>query len=121
MKYEIEKNDLYYVLIPKEEKIDSVLAPTLKADLITYEVEGAKNIILDLKNVKFMDSSGLSAMLVGNRTFREKNCSFVICNVNNHIEKVLKISKLDTVLGILPTLQEAIDSIQLDEIEKGMN
>ncbi len=58
MKYEIEKNDLYYILTPKDEKIDSVVAPTLKADLITYEVEGAKNIILDLKNVKFMDSSG---------------------------------------------------------------
>ena len=81
MKYEIEKNDLYYIITPKEEKIDSVLAPSLKADLITYEVEGAKNIILDLKNVKFMDSSGLSAMLVGNRTFREKNSTFVICNV----------------------------------------
>tara|TARA_Y100000739_G_scaffold126569_1_gene109096 strand:+ start:23 stop:388 length:366 start_codon:yes stop_codon:yes gene_type:complete len=121
MKYEIEKNDLYYILIPKEEKIDSVLAPSLKADLVTYELEGAKNIILDLKNVKFMDSSGLSAMLVGNRIFREKNYSFIICNVSNHIEKVLKISKLDTVLNILPSLQESIDSIQLDEIEKGMN
>ena len=121
MKYEIEKNDLYYIITPKEEKIDSVLAPTLKADLITYEVEGAKNIILDLQNVKFMDSSGLSAMLVGNRTFREKNSTFVICNISDHISKILKISKLDTVLDILPTRQEAIDSIQLDEIEKGMN
>ena len=121
MKYEIEKNDLYYILTPKEEKIDSVLAPSLKADLITYEVEGAKNIILDLQNVKFMDSSGLSAMLVGNRTFREKNSTFVICNVSEHITKILKISKLDTVLDIIPTRQEAIDSIQLDEIEKGMN
>ena len=120
MKYEIEKNDLYYILTPKEDKIDSVLAPSLKADLITYEVEGAKNIIIDLKNVKFMDSSGLSAMLVGNRTFREKS-SFIICNVSEHIEKILKISKLDTVLDILPSLQESIDSIQLDEIEKGMN
>ena len=98
MKYEIEKNDLYYIVTPKEEKIDSVLAPSLKADLITYEVEG-----------------------VGNRTFREKNSTFVICNVSDHIEKILKISKLDTVLDILPTRQEAIDSIQLDEIEKGMN
>ena len=89
--------------------------------IITYEVEGAKNIILDLHNVKFMDSSGLSAMLVGNRTFRETNSTFVICNVSDHIEKILKISKLDTVLDILPTRQEAIDSIQLDEIEKGMN
>ena len=121
--YEIRnrKNDLYYIVTPKEEKIDSVLAPSLKADLITYEVEGAKNIILDLHNVKFMDSSGLSAMLVGNRTFREKNSTFVICNVSDHIKKILKISKLDTVLDILPTRQEAIDSIQLDEIEKGMN
>ena len=120
MKYEIEKNDLYYILTPKDEKIDSVVAPTLKADLITYEVEGAKNIILDLKNVKFMDSSGLSAMLVGNRTFQEKQASFIICNVNKHIEKILKISKLDTVLEILPTRQESIDSIQLYEIERGM-
>ena len=67
-----------------------------------------------------MDSSGLSAMLVGNRTFQEKQSSFIICNVNKHIEKILKISKLDTVLEILPTRQESIDSIQLDEIERGM-
>ena len=120
MKYEIEKNDLYYILTPKDEKIDSVVAPTLKADLVTYEVEGAKNIIVDLKNVKFMDSSGLSAMLVGNRTFQEKEASFIICNINEHINKILKISKLDTVLEIIPTLQESIDSIHLDEIEKGM-
>ncbi len=121
MKYEIEKNDLYYIITPKEEKIDSVIAPSLKADLITYEIEGAKNLILDLKNVKFMDSSGLSAMLVGNRTFKEKNSSFIICNISNHIEKILKISKLDTVLELIPTLQESIDAIQLNEIEKGMN
>ena len=53
--------------------------------------------------------------------FREKNSTFVICNVSEHIAKILKISKLDTVLDIIPTRQEAIDSIQLDEIEKGMN
>ena len=71
MKYEIEKNDLYYILTPKDEKIDSVVAPTLKADLITYEVEGAKNIILDLKNVKFMDSSGLVQCLLETEHFKK--------------------------------------------------
>ena len=69
MKYEIEKNDLYYIVTPKEEKIDSVLAPSLKADLITYEVEGAKNIILiELlkdrmkdKNISLSDHHGIEA------------------------------------------------------------
>lgn len=120
MKYEIEKNALYYILTPSEEKIDSVVSPALKADLVTFDVEGAKNLIIDLKNVKFMDSSGISAILVGNRTFKDKNSSFIICNINDHINKILKISKLDTVLDILPSLQEAVDSIQLDEIERGM-
>ena len=55
MKYEIEKNALYYILTPSEEKIDSVVSPALKADLVTFDVEGAKNLIIDLKNVKFMD------------------------------------------------------------------
>ena len=67
-----------------------------------------------------MDSSGISAFLVGNRTFKDKNSSFIICNINNHIKKIIEISKLDTVLDVLPSLQESIDSIQLDEIERGM-
>ena len=52
MKYEIDKEEKYYLLKPKVEKIDSTLSPTLKADFITFEVEGAKNMIVNLENVK---------------------------------------------------------------------
>ena len=48
MKYEIDKEEKYYLLKPKVEKIDSTLSPTLKADLITFEVEGAKNMIVNV-------------------------------------------------------------------------
>ena len=56
MKYEIDKQEKYYLLKPKVEKIDSTLSPTLKADFITFEVEGAKNMIVNLENVKYIDS-----------------------------------------------------------------
>lgn len=121
MKYEIEKKEKYYLLTPKEEKIDSTLSPSLKADFVTFEVEGAKNLIINLDNVKYIDSSGLSALLVGNRIFTENKGSFVICNLNEHVMKLMKIAKLDTVLNLSPSIQEAIDSIFLDEIEKNLD
>jgi hypothetical protein len=45
--------------------------PTLKTELITLHAEGAKSIILDLSEVNYTDSSGLSSLLVGNRTFHQ--------------------------------------------------
>tara|TARA_B100001939_G_C16685644_1_gene506340 strand:- start:214 stop:579 length:366 start_codon:yes stop_codon:yes gene_type:complete len=120
MKYEIDKEEKYYLLKPKVDKIDSTLSPALKADFITFEIEGAKNMIVNLENVKYIDSSGLSALLVGNRIFSEKKGSFVICNLNEHVMKLMKIAKLDKVLSLLPSVQESIDSIFLDEIEKNL-
>ena len=121
MKYEIDRKENYYLIKLKEEKVDATLSPALKADFVTFEVEGAKNIIVNLENVKYIDSSGLSALLVGNRIFKEKNGAFVICNLNEHVLKLMKIAKLDTVLNLLPSVQEAIDSIFLDEIEKNLD
>ena len=60
MKYEIDKKEKYYLLKPKVEKIDSTLSPSLKADFITFEVEGAKNMIVNLENVNHFYPSEIS-------------------------------------------------------------
>ena len=72
MKYTIDKKDKYCIFKLNEPKLDSTLAPTLKTELITLNAEGNKNIILDLSDVNYTDSSGLSSLLVGNRTFQQE-------------------------------------------------
>ena len=125
MKYTIDKQEKYCLIKLKEEKLDSTIAPRLKSDLITIQAEGAKNLIVDLSEVKYIDSSGLSALLVGNRIFHEQEGLFVIASVNDHVMKLIKISQLDTVLNILPTVEESIDAVFMNEIEgdlkKGTN
>ncbi len=71
MKYTIDKQEKYTLLRLHEEKMDSSVAPNLKSEMVTLQAEGARNIILDLTEVKYTDSSGLSALLVGNRIFQE--------------------------------------------------
>lgn len=120
MKYTIDKQDKYSMLRLHEDKMDSSVAPNLKSELITLHAEGVKNIILDLSDVKYTDSSGLSALLVGNRIFQEEGGIFVLAALSEHTVKLIKISQLDSVLNITLTAEEAIDAVFMHEIEKDL-
>lgn len=120
MKYTIDKQEKYSLLRLHEEKMDSSIAPNLKSEMITLHAEGVKNIILDLTEVKYTDSSGLSALLVGNRIFQEEGGIFVLAGLSDHTMKLIKISQLDSVLHILPSIEEAVDAVFMHEIEKDM-
>ncbi|MEQ8243438.1 STAS domain-containing protein [Fulvivirga sp.] len=117
MKYTIDKQEKYSLLKLHEEKLDSSIAPGLKSELITIHAEGVKNIILDLSEVKYTDSSGLSALLVGNRVVQEKGGIFILACLSDHTTKLIKISQLDSVLNILPTVEEGVDAVFMNEIE----
>ncbi|MEI9919885.1 MAG: STAS domain-containing protein [Bacteroidota bacterium] len=120
MKYTIDKQEKYTLLRLHEEKMDSSIAPNLKSEMVTLHAEGTRNIILDLTEVKYTDSSGLSALLVGNRIFQEEGGIFVLACLSDHTTKLIRISQLDSVLNILPSVEEAIDAVFMHEIEKDM-
>ncbi|MBX2970782.1 MAG: STAS domain-containing protein [Cyclobacteriaceae bacterium] len=120
MKYTIDKKEKYSLLHLHEDKLDSSVAPGLKSELITLHAEGVKNIILDLNEVKYTDSSGLSALLVGNRIVQEDGGIFILTSLSDHTMKLIKISQLDSVLNILPKVEEAIDAVFMHEIEKDL-
>lgn len=120
MKYTIDKQEKYSLLHLHEDKLDSRVAPNLKSELITMHAEGIRNIILDLSEVKYTDSSGLSALLVGNRIMQEDGGIFVLACLSDHTTKLIKISQLDSVLNIVPTVEEAVDAVFMHEIEKDL-
>ncbi|AYB34186.1 MAG TPA: STAS domain-containing protein [Chryseolinea sp.] len=120
MKYTIDKQEKYSLLRLHEEKLDSSVAPGLKSELITLHAEGVRNIVLDLGEVKYTDSSGLSALLVGNRIVQEDGGIFILTTLSDHTLKLIKISQLDSVLNILPKVEEAIDAVFMHEIEKDL-
>jgi len=117
MKYSIEKQETYSVFKVDEEKLDSIKAPDFKSRFVTLQAEGVKSLIVNLSSVKYIDSSGLSALLVGNRLFRENGGSFVLIGINEHVMKLVSISQLDKVLDILPTVEEAVDTVILNDIQ----
>jgi anti-anti-sigma factor len=120
MKYAVDKQEKYTLIRLEEEKLDTTLAPTLKTDLLTHHAEGIRNLILDLSTVRYIDSSGLSSLLVGNRVFSEDGGLFVLAGITDHVMKLIKISQLDTVLTFLPTVEEAVEAVFMNEIERDL-
>jgi anti-anti-sigma factor len=120
MKYTIDKQEKYSLLRLHEEKLDSSVAPGLKSELITLHAEGVRNIVLDMAEVRYTDSSGLSALLVGNRIVQEDGGIFILTTLSDHTLKLIKISQLDSVLNIVPKVEEAIDAVFMHEIEKDL-
>lgn len=118
MRVEKTVEDSYTVIKLLEEKLDSRISPDLKGEFILLNTEGARNIILDLKEVKYADSSGLSAILTANRLCSGSGGNLVICCLSDHVQKLIKISHLETVLNILPTVEESREAIFMMEIER---
>jgi anti-sigma B factor antagonist len=118
MKYSIDKNEKYSLFSFEDDRIDSVVAPKLKSEFVTLFQSGTQNLILNLEKVRYVDSSGLSALLVANRLCGEAEGFFVLVGINDHIMKLLTISKLDVVFNILPTVTEATEAIATSLVYK---
>ncbi|NQV76106.1 MAG: STAS domain-containing protein [Bacteroidetes bacterium] len=118
MKFTVDKHEKYVLIKLNENKLNSLISPQLKSELILCNSEGQRNIILDLFNVKYSDSSGLSSLLVGHRICKNANGSFILTRINENIARLIAISQLENILNIVGTVDEAIDFIFMEEIEK---
>jgi anti-sigma B factor antagonist len=118
MKYTVEQKDKVVVVSTKIEKLDAVHAPELKSEIVMLNKTGHKNVVLDMSETRYIDSSGLSAVLVANRLCRDSNGSFVLCGLQAGVQKIIAISQLETVFKITPTQNEAIDLVYMEEVER---
>ena len=89
------------------EKLDSLLAPGFKSELVVIVENGEKNILVDLSNCKSCDSSGMSVLSFGNRLCNGVNGKFVLCGLTNPIREMMDPIGFDTLLSVANTKAEA--------------
>jgi len=118
MKFSIEKEELYTIFKLEEEKLDSTLSPELKSELVSLQTQGVENLILNLSQTKYADSSGLSALLRGNSAYRESGGAFILSEITPFVDKLLTISQLNKVLTILASDEAAKDLILANSPEE---
>ena len=104
----------------------TVTAPALTADmaaelsdlLLAYLQNDVKNLILNLKELQSLDEIAAERLVKLQQNFYEKNSSFVICELRKPVEDFLDSVNLLEVMNTTPTESEAMDIVQMEEIER---
>jgi anti-sigma B factor antagonist len=106
MKVDVQGNGSGVTLTLKEKKLDSAIAGELKGEFLLLCTPKIKTLTVDLAEVEFCDSSGLSALLIADRKMKEHGGKVRLLNVHKKVLSLLKISMLDRVFEIDDTPQK---------------
>ena len=60
----------------------------------SFRQGGFKQIIIDLSELEFMDSTGIGVLIGRYNLMKEKNIPIFICNPSKHAEKIFKMTGL---------------------------
>ncbi|TFI50765.1 anti-sigma factor antagonist [Mastigocladus laminosus UU774] len=76
-------------------------------DKITTGLEsGAKTVLVDFKDVTFMDSSGLGALVLAFKALQAVDIKLVICSINEQIRILFELTGMDKVIEIFANQDE---------------
>ncbi|HEY4643718.1 MAG TPA: STAS domain-containing protein [Bacteroidota bacterium] len=87
-------------------------ASTLNDQLHKLTESGKKKVVIDLKEVNFMNSSGLGMLIGGLTTMKNAGGDLKIANASEKIESLLMITKLITVFEHFDTVKNAVKSFK---------
>jgi len=95
-----------------ERGLRGALESLLKDRIDALVDQGRLQILIDLKEVPYIDSSDIGRIIRAHLSARQAGGRVRLCNLSEHVLTVLKITKLDTVLEIYENQEEAMVGIQ---------
>lgn len=103
-----------YLIISFVGRVDLEGAASLdfKDRLKALIADGNVHVIMDMGNVGFLDSQGLGALISGLKVLQQVEGSFVLTNLSEPVEAVLRITRLIRVLDIHPSVEEALIALE---------
>lgn len=98
MNFGIQKKESHTCIKVFAKHLDAGLAPELKSELLLIVNKGESNLLVDLTACEGADSSGLSALLLGNRLCRDKGGKFVLCGISPAIREIMDLAGMESLL-----------------------
>src|SRR5690625_2932976 len=108
MNLDTEKINGTVVIYMKEKRLDAHNSGELKERMLQLGENGKTHLIVDLEEVRFIDSSGLGALLSGHKSATLRNGSFKLCNLQPQVQSMFELTRLHRVFDIYPSVQGAL-------------
>jgi len=110
MNLTIEEKESVVFISVNEERLDAHNSGDLKNQMLSLFEDGKNQLLIDLKDVRFVDSSGLGALVSGFKNASAHNGNLKLCNLQPQVKSMFELTRLHRVFEIFPDAEEALAS-----------
>ncbi len=103
------RDDAYVISLSGE--VDLYTAPEFKQQLLEVVGQGGKDVVVDLTETTFIDSTTLGVLVGGVKRLRPNGGQLSLVCSDRNITKIFEITGLDKVFPIYPTRTEAVENL----------
>jgi len=90
--------------------LNAIISEETKDEINSIIQAGSSKMIIDLNNVRYIDSSGFGCLLSVLRSAKSNYCNLKYCSITPEVMKVLELLHLNTVFTIYPDRETCIAS-----------
>src|ERR671928_405822 len=120
MKVKTDTKEKFHVINVETLFLTANMAADLYQQIVPILQSNIVNVVLNLKNVEKIDEGAADVLVKMQQRFYEENASFVICELTPEVENFLEQTERLEMMNITPTESEAMDIVQMEEIERDL-
>ena len=110
MQLSMEDKGEQVLITVQEERMDAHNSGELKEKMLQLFEDDKCNIVIDLSQVRFVDSSGLGALVSGFKNASARNGNLKLCGLQPQVKSMFELTRLHRVFEIFPGAEEALAS-----------
>ena len=110
MNLKTETSGSIMVIYVRETRLDAHNSEELKVEMNRLFEGGARNLIVDLKDVRFIDSSGLGVLVSGFKNASTRQGTLKLSGLQTQVRSMFELTRLHRVFDIFQTVDEALES-----------
>ncbi len=92
-------------------QIDVHTSPKLRLEFEKLYDQGVRKMVIDFEKVTYVDSSGLATLIYMLQQLRQNNGAMALANLLDKINNLFTLTKIDMLMSIYQTQEEAITSL----------
>lgn len=118
MEVKIDTKEIFSVVCPLTDIFNDNFSEELSTALSPFQASLKPNIVLNLKNVQQVSNAAAQQLCDLQQQYYSNNFSFVVCEMNEAVEKVFDNLELLELMNTTPTESEAWDIVQMEAVER---
>ena len=118
MNVKIDTKERFTVITPEEAHLPVNMTEELNQLLLSYLQKDIPHLVLKMENVQSIDEPVAEDIAKVQQQFYEKDCSFVISNLQKEVKELFEKKELLEFMNYTSSESEAWDIVQMEEIER---